>query len=117
VRWSTIVGAGLGLFTTRPRHKREYLGYYRGDGINRAELLRRYGGNTATYVWETEDPDYFIDARDYDCCLERFANDGTVLRRNNVRVRIRGRGVSFYATRDIRAGEELLYSYGDKYWT
>lgn len=66
------------------------------------------------------DQDYVIDAADHVACTSTFHPvhmNHSRQRPNVLRYYSRGQGrVAFFAARDIRPGEELLYNYGGAYW-
>ena len=115
VRRSTIPNAGRGLFAAKHIYEGDLIGIYRGELIDAREFERRYGNAHATYVWQTLYDDVFINARHEQSCLERYANDGTLLCLNNVEPEIDGAVVSFRALEDIAPGTEIMYCYGADY--
>lgn len=106
---------GCGVFALTALPRGAALGRYVGETLTRAQLDARYAahGRTPTYVLQLG-RDSFIDARDpTKSNWTRFLNDprGTG-KRANVRVGARG---SVKTCRAVKAGEELLFSYGRQY--
>lgn len=122
VKESTIPGAGKGLFTESDIPKGELVVEYTGDVMTMKEVRERYGEEiqTAPYL-------YFIsyqkciDAMYTPDSLARYANDaeGFVIiegLKNNAEF-TNVRGVPFIiSTKKIKAGSEILVSYGGDYW-
>ncbi len=127
VKPSTIEGAGLGLFTTRPRRRGEYICAYLGRIMSREDFelapdaysVQSYGGKMLSARYSTDG-------------FGRYANDGRSNTVNNcvllteakfvrmygqARARTREKGaICMAARRSIPAGAELFVSYGDDYW-
>lgn len=122
VRDSTIPNSGLGLFTETDIKKGELITEYEGDILTMKEVRERYGERiqTAPYL-------YFVS---YKKCVDalynmeafaRYANDanGFVtpdgMKNNSEFTNIRG--VPYIkATKNIKAGSEILVDYGGDYW-
>jgi len=104
---------GWGVFAQSDVKRGDKIGVYRGEVIDEAELVRRYGDGLAPYVLHFRGQTY-VDAIREPRCLAGFANDprGTGHAAN---VRIDSRGV-MRATRYIAAGKEVLLDYGEFYW-
>ena len=113
-------GRGRGLFATEFIADGSYLMDYRGDVITLGQFLQRYPSFVGTYVFEVG-PETFIDAADpKKSNIARFMNHGTSAQALNVK-RVRRKWpqeprVLFFAARDIEAGEELCFDYGNDYW-
>ena len=105
---------GRGAFATQPICCGEWLGVYRGEHIDAAELQRRYGDGLAPYALCVGAS--FIDAGAAGCRGDWTAmvNDARGTGRP-VNVEFRGRG-AVYAVAAIAVGEELLVDYGADYW-
>ena len=127
VMTSTLESAGLGLFTTRPRRKGDYICLYLGQLVSSADF------ELAPDDYSVEiDRDRVLSARYSTDGFARYANDGRSSAVNNclllteatfARVhappgfRRMGRGaVCLVAKRRIEAGAELFVSYGGDYW-
>jgi SET domain-containing protein len=122
VKESTIPGAGLGLFTDAPIRKGEIIVAYEGEKITWAECIRR---NEAQ---EGMNPYFFyisknncIDAQHTPEALGRYANDAKGYIRiaglkNNAEYQVIKKKPYIVAKRNIKAGEEILVSYGKEYW-
>lgn len=122
IKDSTIRNAGKGLFAARDLPRGTRLPY-KGELLSVAEINRRYPGQTlGEYVlcFGRGRGRRCVDARSTQAGLGRYANDvrGTQLR-PNAEFRDPRRGETWpalYLTRAVRAGEEILVSYGDEYW-
>lgn len=122
VKESTIPGSGKGLFTETNIAKGELVVEYTGDILTMKEVRERYGDEiqTAPYLYfisykKCVDALYNLDA------VARYANDanGFVVTegvKNNSEF-ANVRGVPYIkATKNIRAGSEILVDYGGDYW-
>lgn len=122
IKESSIPGAGKGLFTEEDIPKGALIVEYWGDTLSMKEIRERYGENIqdAPYI-------YFIS---YKKCIDamynleawaRYANDaeGFVViegMKNNA-IFTNKRGVPYIeSTKKIKAGSEILVSYGGDYW-
>jgi hypothetical protein len=109
--------SGFGLFAARDFVKGEYIGRYLGEVIQ-----RRYDrdGNP-----EFTNSSYSLDLGD-DLIIDpgggmwspwyfghHMINDPLDPNKNNIEV---AANLMFFTTRNIRAGEELFFSYGEEYW-
>ena len=124
-RVDTVEGKGEGLFATAPISKGTYLFDYEGERLTEDEHFARYPNADGRYVacidavlpWLA--PTYIdpVDADHPRSNLSRWMNHSR--RRMNVIKRKQrfGRLMHMYAARDIEAGEELCFDYGDSYWT
>ena len=114
-------GKGRGVFAARAVAEGTFLGSYDGDVLTAEAYEARYSGGGATpeYVVRV-DSDCYIDgarAAEGDAYTPALFNDGGA-RANVVRFCATRRPprVDFFASRDIGAGEELLFDYGPQYW-
>lgn len=114
---STIPHTGKGLFTSHD--------------INKGVLIVEYTGETTTWDEVKDDAsnayiyfvseDYVINAKNTPDVIARYANDAHGLTRikgksNNSRfINIDGK-IFIKATKNIKAGEEILVDYGKEYW-
>lgn len=122
VKESTIKGAGLGLFTDSPIRRGEIIVEYEGEKITWAECQRRnkaQEGLNPYFLYISKN--YCIDAQHTPEALGRYANDANgYIRiaglRNNAAYRVIKNKPYLVATRHIKAGEEILVSYGKEYW-
>jgi SET domain-containing protein len=120
VKRSQIPKAGKGLYTDAPIKKGEYFVEYTGEKLTWAEVLKRSEngkGGYAFYITKYR----CIDAYDKPNEVARFANDARGLTRhptlkNNCIYNIKGGKPFIQATRNIKAGEEILVNYGPDYW-
>ena len=118
IRRSTIPGAGNGVFCTRDILKGESLGHYTGEIISDKEFENRYNDHGyGEYVLYLTDPatnkQIYVDAKDHSNWVSRInASKGTG-KKINVYWDAHGH---VFASRNIKAGEELLANYGNAYW-
>eukprot|EP00240_Pyramimonas_obovata_P016298 CAMPEP_0118945986 /NCGR_PEP_ID=MMETSP1169-20130426/43383_1 /TAXON_ID=36882 /ORGANISM="Pyramimonas obovata, Strain CCMP722" /LENGTH=271 /DNA_ID=CAMNT_0006891847 /DNA_START=207 /DNA_END=1022 /DNA_ORIENTATION=+ len=112
-------GKGRGAFAVTRLPKRSYIGDYEGDLLSASQLKTRFGESIGDYV-HVIDPDWAIDAE----ALARSSSTFTAGHMNHSKERANvvrrvyrdQRCVAFYTKREIEAGEELLFDYGDDYW-
>ena len=120
---SQIKGAGLGLFLEEDANANEWIARYSGDPINRAECERRRHSQYRLQVHKN----LFLDAVDKKHFEGRFINDARGSRyKTNARFAANYATytcsltgltwVRIYATRKIRAGEEIFIDYGADFW-
>lgn len=114
VRKSPIHGNGV--FATCDIAEGEWIIDYLGEKIDKEESNRRglaneesakASGGGAVYIFELDD-EYDIDGN-FEYNDARFINHAC---RTNCEAVNEGGTIKFYATRDIKKGEELLYNYG-----
>ncbi len=100
---------GLGLFTTEPIVKGEFIIEYTGEKITEEEANRRGG----QYLFELNDA-FVIDGKGREN-LARYINHSC---RPNCYPEIDEdeQHIRIYAKRGIKAGEELNYNYGKGFW-
>ena len=122
VAQSRIPGAGLGLFLMEDAHKGEFVARYSGQAITRAENETR----TSHYRIKISG-NLFLDAEKPHHFEGRLINDG---RRAGKGVNVRFsagyrlntcsttdfKWIRIFATRNIKAGEELYLDYGSEFW-
>jgi len=116
VRASLVPGAGAGLFAAAPVRAGALVGVYAGEPLTAAAFAARYpeGGERKPSYCYHQRADLIIDASDAArSSVLRFVNSphGTPLRAN---VRFAAKA-EVRAARAIKAGEELLLSYGRGY--
>ena len=114
VRKSAIHGNGV--FATQDIANGEWIADYLGEKIDKEESNRRglameeaakKSGNGAVYIFELDDQ-YDIDGN-FEYNDARFINHAC---RTNCGAVCEDGKIRFYATRDIKKGEEILYNYG-----
>jgi SET domain-containing protein len=99
--------AGLGLFAMLPIKKGSFIIEYIGEVIDLKEANRRGG----KYLFETS-ANRFIDGADRKN-IARYINHSCD---QNCEVEIRRGRILVFAKRNIQAGEELHYDYGEEYF-
>ena len=132
----------MGVFAKTDIAPHTTVGDYKGEPLTQRDVDVRYGLNRASPEWtETDEEwmrkredlavectgrfifkvceDLFLDSEDYRfSCWTRFLNHGEA----NLKVKSLPRGfdgeprVWFVSTREILAGEELVWDYGEEYW-
>jgi hypothetical protein len=100
-------GAGLGLVTTEPIRKKEFVIAYTGELISDKEADLRGG----KYLFDINSR-WTIDGKGRDN-LARYINHSC---KPNCESKVIGKGVKIYARKNIKAGEELNYDYGEEYF-
>jgi SET domain-containing protein len=118
VKFSTLPGAGKGLFTTKFIPKGTRIVEYRGKITTWKEVAHDEGNNGYIFYVKRS---HVIDARFYPKSIARYANDARGLQkvkgiRNNSEYEIEGLRVYVDAIRDIPAGSEIFVDYGREYW-
>lgn len=111
---------GLGLFARQELADNTWVGDYVGEVLSQEEYLQRYPNEDAAYVLSAN-TDYNIDAADpARSSFLRYANHSRDFNMIYTVLRVRGRRqkhVKFYTTRRVLPGEELVFDYGEQYWT
>ncbi|KAL1522930.1 hypothetical protein AB1Y20_017895 [Prymnesium parvum] len=120
---SSESGKGEGLFACIPIAAGTFLFEYEGERLTEEGFFARYPDANGRYVacidgylpWMA--PSYIDGADPERSSLARWMNHSR--RRANVRWKKQRLGVQmhFYAASDISAGDELMFDYGDAYWT
>ncbi len=100
-------GMGLGLFAAEPIAKGDFIMEYIGELITNAEADKR---NTK-YLFEL-DKKHVIDG----AARENVARYINHFCKPNVEAEIVRGQIKFFALRNIKAGEELGYDYGEEYF-
>ena len=117
VKKSSIVDAGLGLFTLEPIKKNQNIIQY--TGIIRTN--DQFEANPSMYGVEIS-KGRVIDAKSPQSSIARFANDCRAVNKKagdcsiNSRFVVSGETVWIRATKAIPANSEIFVSYGPKYW-
>eukprot|EP00965_Chrysotila_dentata_P256529 6212570-Pleurochrysis_carterae.AAC.4 len=112
-------GKGNGLYAASPIAKGTFIFDYRGEVLKGLdELFARYADGGGAYV-ACINANLYIDGADpKKSNLARYMNHAR--KDPNVQQRKQRYGpnpaMHFYARRDIAAGEELTFDYGDEYW-
>jgi len=122
VKKSGIPKSGKGLFTTKDIAKGQIVCEYEGEKITWKECLRRNEAQKGKggYYFHINDRNC-VDAQFTTWALGRYANDAAGpsriagVRNNCVYEVIKGKPY-IKATRNIKAGNEILVSYGKDYW-
>ena len=120
VKRSLLPMAGNGLFTKELIKKGTQIIEYKGEIIDWTEYMKRVEENRDGYLFYITD-EHCIDAYPTPEHVARFANDAAGLirvkgLRNNCIYRIDEDKCFIVATRNIKAGEEILVSYTRAYW-
>ena len=118
VKKSTVPGAGLGLFSTKPIPKGSRIVEYKGKITTWKDVDHKKGTNGYIYYVKRN---HVIDAGTYTKALARYANDAKGLNRksgltNNSAYIEDGLRVYIEAKKDIPSGSEILVDYGKEYW-
>ncbi|KAH8071714.1 hypothetical protein JL721_4216 [Aureococcus anophagefferens] len=98
-----------------------FLGTYAGDALTGDDYEARYGGAAVPEYVVRVDGDLYLDGRaaaDAETFTPALLNHGGGDAANVVRYCASRRPpvIDFFAARDVDAGEELLFDYGDQYW-
>lgn len=124
VKKSTIPKAGKGLFVAKDIRKGEVITEYEGERLTWKQCLER---NNAKKGREKGAYYFYINAKnciDAEYCLwamGRYANDAAGLARvkglrNNSHYKVVKNRAFIVASRNIKAGSEILVGYGKAYW-
>jgi SET domain-containing protein len=110
---STIKGAGLGLFTTRPIKKGTYIVEYAGERMPTKKYDLRYEDESHGEYGMEFNKRIAIDARKTSSGLGRYVCDHYGSGKPaNVEYLTTTKRIEITAKKNIEAGEELLVSYG-----
>lgn len=122
VRKSRIPNAGKGLFTTSPIRKGDVIVEYKGENLTWEQCCKRNKKHPdqAPYLFFVS-KNNCVDAEYTPDALARYANDaeGYVQikgKKNNSEYRVIKSKPYIVATAPIKAGAEILVSYGGDYW-
>jgi len=111
---STIPEAGLGLYATKDIRSGTWILLYDGDLHNHDSFMKL--ANTDR-VFELERGKVYLDGYWYcPAVLVNHASEKTKHCNARAKKGSVGYGVRIYATRDIKAGEEILMDYGNEYF-
>lgn len=122
IKESQIPSAGMGLWAEREFNRGKIIVKYDGEMITWKECNRRnmaQEGYGCYYLFINKRK--CVDAQYSTWAQGRYANDAAGLNRieglrNNARYEIRKGEAYIIASRNIKAGEEILVSYGRAYW-
>ena len=110
---------GLGAFAAEDRSQGQWVCDYRGEVITFAQRAVRYVSEEPEYLFHlgggaVAGSHVYIDAVDSDHASRAInhAQDACL----EPRVTLSERRVAFYALKDIKAGDELSFDYGEQYW-
>ena len=110
---------GLGAFAAEDRQQGQWVCDYQGELIDFAQRAVRYVSEEPEYLFHlgggaVAGSHVYIDAVDSDHASRAInhAQDACL----EPRVTLSERRVAFYALRDIKAGDELSFDYGEQYW-
>jgi hypothetical protein len=115
IRPSNIPNAGNGVFAKQDIKAGDMLGHYRGEALNVDQFTRRFKNRYyGEYVLAVKNGKINVDAekKGYNWISRLNAPRGTNMKAN---VYWDDNGRTF-AKRNIKAGEELLATYGAAYW-
>jgi SET domain-containing protein len=122
VKKSQLPKAGKGLFTDVAIKKGEIVCEYEGEKVTWKECLRRNENQTGkgAYFFHVNDRNC-VDAQHTLWALGRYANDAAGPGKkeglkNNAAYEVMKSKPYIVAKRNIKAGEEILVSYGKEYW-
>lgn len=119
LRPSSITGAGNGVYTLKDINRGDDLGYYIGEVLTENEFENRYAKDGyGEYVLRIPDKNaegkfIIIDAKNHYNWVSRVNAPKGTKKRKNIYWDNEGR---VYASRNIKAGEELFVDYGNDYW-
>lgn len=109
---------GNGLFTNKDIKKGSIVATYLGERIDNEEAWRRADAGIDQFLVESVNDGYLDSMPIF--CYAMYANDAAGLikngLRNNVRIEVLEGYPRLVATRNIKAGEEILVGYGRAYW-
>jgi len=124
VKKSTIPKAGKGLFVAKDLKKGEIITEYEGERLTWKQCQERNekkkGKEKGAYYFHINDKNC-IDAEYCLWALGRYANDAAGMGRvkglrNNAHYKISKGRAFILASRNIKAGSEILVAYGKAYW-
>ncbi len=121
IKKSRLPGAGKGLYTTKAISKESKIIEYRGEIIGYNEYRRRTRNEQDQYLLFVR-MELCIDAMHTPQYKARYANDAAGITRlkgvkNNSDYVLFGDKCFIVASRNIKAGEEILVNYTKSYWS
>lgn len=115
IKWINGI-RGYGLFTNKPVLKKRYIGEYTGLLRKQKRSLDETNSYCFEYFIDDERTNFTIDAKEQGNHV-RFINHNTNGNLEPILVYVEGiMHVILIARRNIEAGEELTYDYGEDYW-
>lgn len=119
VKTSQLPNSGNGLFTAIPIYKEEVIAKFEGEIISAAEAKARVDKGIDKYFVNLLDGST-MDSMHVNC-LAKYANDvkgsANSIFKNNAKIALDDNDeVCLIASRNIKAGDEILCSYGKSYW-
>jgi hypothetical protein len=116
IRWVDD-SVGYGLFADRPLKKGDFVGEYCGTMMLKSLLYRQYGTYCMSYPKLSFGISYFTLDAEKGGNEMRFANHNYTPNMQATAALDRGLNhCILIAVRDIEAGEQLTYDYGEDYW-
>jgi hypothetical protein len=103
--------SGLCAFAAEPIRCGCFVCQYQGERLTQAEAKKRYGGTDAEYLFRLNG-DHLIDASQ----TNHFSSKINHAQHGTLRTAADECGISFYASRDLRVGDELTFDYGEEFW-
>ena len=113
IRTSTIEGAGMGLFAKHAIGEEDTIGYYTGEVITEKEFHDPERPFSAYVMWVTKD--HILVGEGPKANYTRYINHDDEPNAFLV-VSSRWKTARIQALRDIEAGEEIFFDYGEDYW-
>lgn len=116
---SQIPNSGNGLFTAIKIYKDEIISVFKGEILSQSQIVEREENQEDKYFMIMPNGDV-LDCMKTDC-FAKYANDASGFTKtnykNNAKISLDEVGnVCLMATKNIKAGEEIFCSYGQKYW-
>lgn len=116
---SQLPNSGNGLYTTIDIYKDEVISYFKGEILSNEEAKSRANKKEDQYFINLLDGT-IMDSKNIDC-FAKYANDAQGFSRsnykNNAKIALDDNDlVCLIAIKNIKAGEEIFCSYGNKYW-
>lgn len=117
---SLLPNAGLGLFAAILIYKDETIALFEGEILTPIEAKKRIEAGMDQYFINLLNGQ-IMDSKHVDC-FAKYANDASAfnnsgLKNNAIITLDENENVCLKANRNILMGEEILCSYGKKYWT
>lgn len=113
IRTSTIEGAGMGLFAKHRIAAEDTIGYYTGEVISEKEFYDPQRPFSAYVMWVCRT--HIIVGEGPKANYTRYINHSDEPNAFLI-VSSRWKTARFEALREIEAGEEIFFNYGDDYW-
>ncbi|MDQ8193151.1 SET domain-containing protein-lysine N-methyltransferase [Coraliomargarita sp. SDUM461004] len=113
IRTSTIEGAGMGLFAKHAIAAEDTIGYYTGEIITEKEFHDPERPFSAYILWVCRT--HIIVGEGPKSNYTRYINHSDTPNAFLI-VSSRWKTARFEALREIQAGEEIFFNYGEDYW-